>query len=129
MPLTPLGDLVFGRSGDKGGNANVGLWVRDTQAYAWLKSFLTISRIISLLGNDWSPKYSIDRFEAEHLCAVHFVVYGILQEGVSSSSIIDGLAKSFSEFVRARVVEIPKVLVDKEQALRQKRQAAARLEA
>ena len=83
----------------------------------------------SLLGDDWSPKYSIARFEAESLCAVHFVIYGILQDGVSSSSIIDGLAKSFSEFIRARVVDMPKALVDKEQDLRRKRQAAAKLAA
>ncbi|KAJ4369559.1 hypothetical protein N0V83_005321 [Neocucurbitaria cava] len=52
----PLGDLVFGRSGDKGGNANVGLWVRDADAYPWLQAFLTIPRLIVLLGDDWSSK-------------------------------------------------------------------------
>lgn len=98
---------MFGRSGDKGGNANIGLWVRDAEAYPWLQTFLTIPRLITLLGNDWSPNYRVERFEAPNLWAVHFVVYGILQEGVSSSSVIDGFAKSFGEFVRARIVDLP----------------------
>ncbi|KAI8626565.1 DUF1446-domain-containing protein [Xylariaceae sp. FL1651] len=110
----PLGDLVFARSGDKGGNANVGFWVRDEAAWGWLQSFMTSQRIKELLGNDWDDKYAVERCEFAHLWAVHFVVKGILQEGVSSSSIIDGLAKSFGEFLRARHVELPVDLVERE---------------
>ncbi|KAF4625843.1 hypothetical protein G7Y89_g12318 [Cudoniella acicularis] len=84
----PLGDLVFARSGDKGGNANVGLWVRSPTAYPWLQSFLTIPRLKSLLGDDYKPQYRIERFEAKNLLAVHFVVYGILQEGVDHVQVI-----------------------------------------
>lgn len=116
--MATLGDLVFGRSGDKGGNANVGLWVRDPRAWPWLRSYLTIPRIIGLLADDWKPHYRVERFELENLYAVHFVVFGILQEGVSSSSIIDGFAKSFGEFIRARVVDLPVVFLDAEQKKR-----------
>jgi len=120
------GDLVFGRSGDKGGNANVGLWVRNPSAWPWLQNFLTIPKVIELLADDWHPNFRVERFEAEHLHAVHFVVYGILQEGVSSSSIIDGFAKSFGEFIRARVVDIPVKLLDEEQELRRKNRHVAK---
>ncbi|KAF2713310.1 DUF1446-domain-containing protein [Pleomassaria siparia CBS 279.74] len=120
-PLGNQGDLVFGRSGDKGGNANLGLWVRDAAAYPWLQAFFTVPRLIDLLGDDWSSKYRVERFEARNLWAVHFVVYGILQEGVSSSSVIDGFAKSFGEFVRARVVELPVGLLETEQGRRRER--------
>ena len=120
------GDLVFGRSGDKGGNANVGLWVRNQTAWPWLQNFLTIPRLIELLCDDWQPNYRVERFEAENLQAVHFVVYGILQEGVSSSSIIDGFAKSFGEFIRARLVDIPvKFLEEEQERRRQNRRTAA----
>ena len=95
--------------------------MRDAAAYPWLQSFMTIPRIITLLGNDWSDRYRVERFEAPNLWAVHFVVYGILQEGVSSSSIIDGFAKSFGEFIRARVVELPKKFLIVEQERREKR--------
>lgn len=107
----PLGDLVFARSGDKGGNANVGFWVRDVRAWPWLRSFLTSAKLIELLADDWDSKCAVERCEFPHLWAVHFVVKGILQEGVSSSSILDGFAKSFAEFLRARHVELPVDLV------------------
>jgi hypothetical protein len=101
------GDICYARSGDKGGNANVGIWVRDECQWTWLQSFLTIARFKALLGEEYKG-FVVERFELPHLFAVHFVTYGILQNGVSSSSMIDGLAKSFGEFLRARVVDIPK---------------------
>ncbi|KAL2212980.1 DUF1446-domain-containing protein [Sarocladium strictum] len=110
----PLGDLLFARSGDKGGNANVGFWVRDPSAYSWALNFLTTSRLIELLGDDWNSKYTIERCEFPQLNAVHFLIRGFLDEGVSSSAILDGFGKSISEFLRARVVDLPVNLVEKE---------------
>lgn len=110
----PLGDLVFGRSGDKGGNANVGFWVRDRKAWPWLQSFLTSKKVIDLLGDDWKKGYEVERCEFEGLMAVHFVIKGLLQEGVSSSSVLDGFGKSVGEFLRARLVDIPTSLLEDE---------------
>lgn len=115
----PLGDLFFARSGDKGGNANVGFWVRDPAAYNWAVNFLTVPRMIQLLGDDWSSKYAIERCEFRDLHAVHFLIRGFLQEGVSSSSILDGFGKSIGEFLRARVVDLPIELVEREDKRRQ----------
>ncbi|KAG7092909.1 hypothetical protein E1B28_009214 [Marasmius oreades] len=103
----PLGKVVCARSGDKAGNANAGLWVRNDDEWPWLQSFLTIERFKKLLGKDYKPEYRVERFEMPNIRAVHFVIYGILQRGVASSSMIDQLAKSFGEFIRARHVEIP----------------------
>ncbi|KAF2735578.1 DUF1446-domain-containing protein [Polyplosphaeria fusca] len=114
----PLGDLVFARSGDKGGNANIGLWVRDRKAWPWLRAFLTSERCIWLLGDDWKKHYSVERCEFNDLMAVHFVVKGLLQDGVSSSSVLDGFGKSVGEFMRARVVDLPKDLVESEERRR-----------
>ncbi|KAF7564000.1 hypothetical protein G7046_g167 [Stylonectria norvegica] len=111
----PLGELFFARSGDKGGNANVGFWVRDPAAYSFAQSYLTVPRLIELLADDWSPNYSVERCEFQNLNAVHFVIKGILQDGVSSSSVLDGFGKSISEFLRARVVDLPLELVQVEQ--------------
>ena len=115
----PLGDLVFARSGDKAGNANVGFWVRDASAWPWLQSFLSSRRLIDLLADEWQDGLSVERCEFSSLWAVHFVVKGILQEGVSSSSILDGFAKSFGEFLRARHVDLPETLVRQEDQRRE----------
>ncbi|WYZ33870.1 hypothetical protein EsH8_I_000146 [Colletotrichum jinshuiense] len=116
----PLGDLVFARSGDKGGNANIGFWARDASAWPWLQGFLTKGRIMELLGDDWHDRYVVERCEFPGLWAVHFVVKGILQDGVSSSSVLDGFAKSMGEFLRARVVDLPVGLVKLEHERRRR---------
>ncbi len=48
-----------------------------------------------------------------HIRAVHFVVYGVLGQGISESSRMDGLAKSFGEFLRAREVDVPKKFLER----------------
>lgn len=115
----PLGDLMFARSGDKGGNANIGFWVRDSAAYPYVQHLLTVPKMIELLADDWDPKYSVERCDFPNLNAVHFVIRGILQDGVSSSSVLDGFGKSIGEFLRARVVDLPVELVEVEDTKRE----------
>ncbi|KAI1066847.1 hypothetical protein LB506_012164 [Fusarium annulatum] len=103
----PLGMRVHARSGDKGSNANVGFWVTEEDEYDWLRSFLSIQRIKQLLGHDYSDKWKIERFEIPNIRCVHFLVTGILDGGISCSARLDGLAKSFGEFLRAREVDMP----------------------
>ena len=107
----PLGTLVGARSGDKGGNANLGLWVRHPEAFAWLESFLTVDRLRQLLPE--AGNLSISRFALPNLGALNFVIEGFLGDGVSSSTRTDPQAKSLGEFIRARVVDIPRDLLTK----------------
>lgn len=107
----PLGSLVGARSGDKGGNANIGVWVRHAEAFPWLASFLTVDRLRQLLPEAGS--LPITRFELPNLRALNFVIEGFLGDGVSSSTRTDPQAKSLGEFIRARVVEIPRDLLTK----------------
>ena len=75
---------------------------------------MTRDRCVELLGDDWKDDYSVERCEFEGLMAVHFVIKGLLQEGVSSSSVLDGFGKSVGEFLRARYVDVPVGLVEAE---------------
>ena len=45
----PLGSIAGARSGDKGGNANVGVWVRTDAAYHWLAHSLDVECFKALL--------------------------------------------------------------------------------
>jgi hypothetical protein len=105
----PLGTIAGARSGDKGGNANVGFWVRTPQQYGWLQEYLTVERIRLLMPE--ADGLEIDRYEHPKLLALNFVLHGLLGEGVSSSTRTDPQAKSLGEFLRARWVEVPKDLV------------------
>lgn len=107
--LAPLGTVAGARSGDKGGNANVGFWVRSEDAYKWLVSYLTVDAMHGLLPE--AAGLEIDRYELPNLMAVNFVIKGLLGEGVSSSTRTDAQAKSLGEFLRAKLVDIPENLV------------------
>lgn len=102
-----LGDVALGRSGDKGANINIGLFVRDEGAWRWFASFMTVSRMTQLIGDDWSDDFFIERVEFPNIYAVHFVIYGILGRGVTSTARLDCLGKGFADFIRGRHVEVP----------------------
>jgi hypothetical protein len=106
----PLGRVVGARSGDKGGNANLGVFARSDEAWAWLESFLTVDRLRGILPE--VEAFAVKRFEFPALRALNFVVQGLLQEGVAASTRQDGQAKSLGEWLRARVVEIPVALLE-----------------
>ncbi len=101
----PLGRVVGARSGDKGGNANVGLWARDDSAWEWLRRSMTVERIRELLPE--ASHLEMRRFELPNLRAVNFVVLGLLGEGVASATRPDPQAKGLGEYLRSRYVDIP----------------------
>ena len=105
-----LGAIAGARSGDKGGNANVGFWVRRAEQYRWLEQYLTTPRLHDLMPE--ADGLEIDRYEFPNLLAINFVVHGLLGEGVSSSTRADAQAKSLGEFLRARYVEVPADLIE-----------------
>ena len=102
----PLGAICGGRSGDKGGNANVGLWARTDEAYEWLAANLTVETFKKLLPE--ASELDVERYELANLRALNFVVVGILGEGVASSVRPDPQAKGLAEFVRAQLVDVPR---------------------
>ncbi len=109
-PITvPLGTIAGARSGDKGGNANVGFWVRSLEEYQWLEEYLTAERLRAMLSE--AVELEIDRYELPNLLALNFVIHGLLGEGVSSSTRTDPQAKSLGEYLRACWVEVPQDLV------------------
>ncbi|HSG79667.1 MAG TPA: acyclic terpene utilization AtuA family protein, partial [Acidimicrobiia bacterium] len=102
----PLGRVAGARSGDKGADANIGVWARTDAAYEWLERFLTASRLRGLLPE--TDGLAIDRHLLPNLRAINFVVHGILGEGgVAASTAVDPQAKTLAEFLRSRVVEVP----------------------
>jgi hypothetical protein len=108
----PLGTVVGARSGDKGGNANVGFWARDQTGFAWLRTELTVARLRELIPE--ASSLAVDRYELPNLLALNFVVHDLLGEGVASSTRPDAQAKSLGEYLRSRLVDIPVDLLDRD---------------
>ena len=108
----PLGTLCAARSGDKGGNANVGLYTKDDASFEWLASYLDVPRFRELLPE--AAKLEVRRYELPNLRAINFVVIGLLGTGVASSTRPDPQAKGLGEYLRSRHVDIPISLFPKE---------------
>lgn len=133
----PLGVIVGARSGDKGGAANLGVWIPDPvepaavalahgapadlvptadaiaradARYTWLVDFLTVERLRELLPD--AADLRIERFAFPNLRALNFLIHGLLGRGVAETSRVDPQAKGLGEHLRARIVEIPRELLD-----------------
>jgi len=105
----PLGLLAGARSGDKGGDANVGVWVRDEDEYAWLAATLTVARLRELLPE--AAGLPVTRHLLPNLRAVNFVIGGLLGQGVAAAARFDPQAKAVGEWLRARYLDIPEELL------------------
>jgi hypothetical protein len=106
----PLGRVCAARSGDKGGNANIGLWTRNAAGFAWLRDFLTVDRLRELLPE--AAGLTVRRYELANLNAVNFVVVGLLGEGVASATRPDPQAKGLGEYLRSRCADVPTELLE-----------------
>ena len=109
LVVASLGEIVHARSGDKGGDANLGVWVRDRQAWDWLKSTLTVDELRRLLPE--TRELAISRYELPNLGAVNFVVRGLLGTGATSALRLDAQAKALGEWLRSRTTKVPRSLV------------------
>ncbi len=100
-----LGEVVGARSGDKGGDANLGVWARTDATWAWLRHWLTVERLAELLPE--TAPLTVERHELPNLRAVNFVIRGLLGQGVAASTRFDPQAKALGELLRSRVVDLP----------------------
>jgi NAD(P)H-hydrate repair Nnr-like enzyme with NAD(P)H-hydrate epimerase domain len=105
----PLGAVAGARSGDKGGSANVGVWVRSDEAWRWLAHALTVEEFRRLLPE--TAELSVTRHLLPNLRALNFVVDGLLGAGVAANVRFDPQAKAVGEWLRSRYVDIPEALL------------------
>jgi hypothetical protein len=105
----PLGRIAAARSGDKGGSANVGVWVRTDDQWRWLANTLTVEILQQLLPE--TAGLPVTRHLLPNLRAVNFVIEEILGQGVAYQARFDPQAKGLGEWLRSRHVDIPAVLL------------------
>ncbi|MDT8913909.1 acyclic terpene utilization AtuA family protein [Amycolatopsis sp. PS_44_ISF1] len=105
----PLGRVIGARSGDKGGDANLGVWVRSEPAWRWLVHRLTVAELRRLLPE--TRELAVTRHLLPNLWAVNFVVEGLLGEGVASQARFDPQAKALGEWLRSREIDVPEALL------------------
>jgi len=104
-----LGRLFAARSGDKGGNANIGVWAKSATSYAFLYHFLSIEKLRTLLPD--LANFSIERHVFPNLFGVNFYIIGFLGDGVAASTKTDAQAKTLGEYLRAKQIDVPTYLL------------------
>ncbi|MFD5540791.1 acyclic terpene utilization AtuA family protein, partial [Streptomyces sp. NPDC127079] len=105
----PLGLVAGARSGDKGGNANVGVWARSDEAWRWLAHTVTVDTFRRLLPE--TAQLPVIRHLLPNLRALNFTVEGILGQGVAAQHRFDPQAKALGEWLRSRQLDIPEALL------------------
>lgn len=112
----PLGTFVHARSGDKGGDGNVGLWVgadsddeRRDHRIAWLLKLITPDAVKQLLPE--AADLPVEVYPLPNLGGVNVLIRGLLGDGVAASTRFDPQAKAVGEWLRSRHVHIPEELL------------------
>ncbi|MGW6623833.1 acyclic terpene utilization AtuA family protein [Nocardia sp. NPDC055002] len=101
----PLGTIALARSGDKGGDANIGVWVRTDDQWRWLVHTLTVEKLRELLPE--TAELTVTRHVLPNLRAVNFIISGLLGKGVAYQARFDPQAKGLGEWLRSRHIDMP----------------------
>ncbi len=109
MIKATLGSVFATRSGDKGGNANLGVWAKDREAFEYLRNYLTVGKLKELLTD--MDEFDMERYEFENLFAVNFYIKGVLGDGVAASLRSDPQGKTLGEYLRAKIIDLPKSIL------------------
>lgn len=103
--MTPLRDLAFARSGDKGNSANVAVFARTSAAYAFLREHLTAARVEEYFRPLGVGR--VTRYDVPNLEALNFLLPGILGGGGSRSLRIDAQGKTLGMALLEMPVDFP----------------------
>jgi hypothetical protein len=106
----PLGDLVYARSGDKGGDASLGVWCRDPRAWDWVRGALDADAIRRLLS--LRQDVGVEVHELANVQGLLFILKGYFGASGSGNIGLDPIGKAIGEFLRARLVEVPAELAE-----------------
>jgi len=109
----PIGSVYGARSGDKGGNANLGVWAPvtgDPQIDG--ARAIVLDRLLGSADavRYWLPQaegLEVDVHRLANLNAINVVIHGWLGRGVADSTSLDPQAKGLAEQFRARVADLP----------------------
>ena len=106
---------MHARSGDKGGDANLGLWVvhdgsgKYDARVTWLAKLVTPRKVRELVPE--AADLDVEVYVLPNLGAVNVLIRGLLGDGVAASTRFDPQAKGLGEWVRSRIVHIQEGLL------------------
>ena len=108
----PLGTLAYGRSGDKGDNANVGIFARRPEYRAILESEVTEAAVAEYFSH--RVHGPVTRWRLPGIGGFNFLLRRALGGGGMASLQADPLAKAYAQMLLDMPVRVPAGLVAKE---------------
>lgn len=105
MAKMKLSQLAYARSGDKGDGSNVGVVAYSRPIFEFLKKALTTARVKQHFHE--ICKGDVDRYEAENLMALNFILHDSLGGGGSESLKTDAQGKTHGLGMLQMELEIP----------------------
>lgn len=101
-----LADIAYARSGDKGADANIGVWVHTDAHYELLRDMLTAD-VVQRHFAAVKPT-AVERFELDNIRAFNFLLRGVLGEGGASGGLrTDAQAKVYSARLLRLELDVP----------------------
>lgn len=100
-----LRTFASARSGDKGADANIGVWVDNDAAYEFVRETLTAERVADHFRAQC--KGDVVRYELPNLRALNFVLHDTLDGGGAVSLRTDAQGKTLSLGLLQMLVDAP----------------------
>jgi len=101
----PLSAIAHGRSGDKGNHSNIAIIAYTPTGYAWLKANLTVDAVATHFASLGQSR--VERFEADNVLGLNFMLYDALAGGASRSLRSDTQGKSFALALLQLPIDLP----------------------
>jgi hypothetical protein len=96
-PTVPLVTLAYGRSGDKGDNANIGIIARRADFLPFIRAALTTDVVADVFSH-YQPR-RVERFDLPGINALNFLLHDVLGGGGVASLRNDPQAKTYAQIL------------------------------
>jgi hypothetical protein len=109
-----LESLAWGRSGDKGNKANIGIIARHPDFLPFIASQITVQRVTDLFQHFLTPDQSepVERFYLPGPHALNFLLHNVLGGGGVASLRVDPQGKGYAQILLAETVQVPRQLAE-----------------
>ncbi len=110
-----LESLAFGRSGDKGDKANIGVMARKPEFLPWIADRLTAKHVADCFAHFLRPDQDapVERFYLPGSSALNFLLHDVLGGGGVASLRADPQGKAYAQLLLTEAVPVPRELAER----------------
>ncbi len=114
MVQVPLEKLAWGRSGDKGNKANIGIIARDPEYVPWIAAALTKAHVANYFAHFLAKGQDrpVERFYLPGSNAFNFLLHDVLGGGGIASLRVDSQGKGYAQLLLTESIPVPASLAD-----------------